>query len=242
MKYCANCGNEIKEGVKFCSKCGAEQVQSEQAGNTQPVQGAQTGNTQPVQGAQTWNTQQIREQAGTLKSKFMSDKRYKMAGIIVLGVILILILFKACSGSGSRTMEGAVETYYKAIVDKDGEDYLDIIFSDSMLKAVEKESDYTKKEMIEDLEEGLESKYDDFGKVKNIKVRDMQVAGSAQLEDLIEEIQDQTDVKVKISEMHQVEASFQYFDVDDKEWKEDEESLTVYKSGSRWYVLPSGMF
>lgn len=33
-----------------------------------------------------------------------------------------------------------------------------------------------------------------------------------------------------------------YFEVDDKEWKEDEETLIVYKSGSRWYVLPGGLF
>lgn len=24
--FCKNCGNEIKDGVKFCSKCGTEQV------------------------------------------------------------------------------------------------------------------------------------------------------------------------------------------------------------------------
>lgn len=227
----------MKEDAKFCPDCGAQQAQREQQqSDSQSVQGMQ-------QQAYSVPTKDSAAQTiETIKSKFMSDKRYKIAGVVVLGVILILILFKACSGAGSRTMEGAVEKYYKAVVAKDGEDYLDITISDSLMKAVKKESDYTTKEMIEEMEEEIESEYKDVSKVKNIEVKDIQAAGSAQLEEMMNEIKEDSGVDVKISEMHQVEASFRYYDADDKEWKEDEEDLVVYKSGSRWYVLPAGIF
>ena len=178
----------------------------------------------------------------TLKSKFMSDKRYKIGAAAVLAVIVILILFKACSGAGSRTMEGAVEKYYDAVTDKDGKDYLNITLSDSLMKAVKEKADYTTEEMEEKMEDEIESKYGDFSKVKGIEVRDMQAAGSAQLEEMMESIKKGSGVDVKISEMHQVEVSFQYLDADNEEWKEEEEDLVVYKSGSRWYVLPAGIF
>ncbi|MFL2134415.1 zinc-ribbon domain-containing protein [Desemzia sp. FAM 23990] len=35
MKYCSNCGNEIKEGAKFCNGCGANTI-SEEMPNHQP--------------------------------------------------------------------------------------------------------------------------------------------------------------------------------------------------------------
>lgn len=44
MKYCANCGAELKEGAEFCSKCGTKKGTNKKPVTGQPVNNA---NTQP---------------------------------------------------------------------------------------------------------------------------------------------------------------------------------------------------
>lgn len=46
VMFCKNCGNELKDGVKFCGKCGTLQNMSEQDILTNPaptIQTVQTG-------------------------------------------------------------------------------------------------------------------------------------------------------------------------------------------------------
>lgn len=246
MKYCGNCGCQISDEAKFCLKCGAKQ-EVQQQNYTEPEQEVQQQNyAEPEQTVQQQSYAQpdqsyIYQQPAAGTSKFLWKPAVLLVGIVLIALVLIFVLFKIFAGGGSSTMEGAVEAYYEAICDKDGEALLDITCSDSMVKALEEETGYDKEEIAEAMGESLEYSYEDYSKIKSIKIEDEEEMSKSELKAGLAEIEEETGVNVKISEMYEVEVSFKYYDTYYEEWDEDTEYLMVYKSGSGWYVFPFGM-
>lgn len=243
MKYCINCGSQLSDQDKFCTKCGAPQGAQQQS-NVQPVeQGAQQqSNAQPVeQGAQQSYTQPdqsyIYQQPVKTSGKFSAKGAALLVGIVVVALGVIYLLFQLFTG-GSGSIEKAVEEYYEAICDKDGDTLLEVTCTDSMVRALEESSGYEKDDIAYALEVAIDYSYEDFGKVRNVKVEEQDKMTKAELSQGLEEIKDETGVDVKISEMREVEVTFEYYDTYYEEWDEDTEYLIVYKSGSKWYVFP----
>lgn len=114
--FCKNCGNEVKDGEKFCSKCGT----SQQIGNTNP---SSVGNIPP----QTNNTQQIplfTQPIGSSTVSTMPPKNNKKlhliigiaAGVIALVIIVLVIALAGASGDTSSkadtfSVESVKESY-----------------------------------------------------------------------------------------------------------------------------------
>lgn len=230
MKYCINCGSQLSDKDKFCTKCGAPQGAQQQS-NVQPVeQGAQQSYTQPDQSY-------IYQQPVKTSGKFSVKGAALLVGIVVVALGVIYLLFQLFTG-GSGSIEKAVEEYYEAICDKDGDTLLEVTCTDSMVRALEESSGYEKDDIAYALEVAIEYSYEDFGKVRNVKVEEQDKMTKAELSQGLEEIKDETGVDVKISEMREVEVTFEYYDTYYEEWDEDTEYLIVYKSGSKWYVFP----
>ena len=288
MKYCINCGSQLSDQDKFCTKCGAPQgVQQNVAAVEQEVQqnpattGEQevqqnpaaveqemqqnvaaaeqetqqqnvAGVEQEVQqnpattGEQETQQQQqsyaqpdqsyIYQQPATT-AKFPAKAAILLVGIVVVALGVIYLVFQLVTG-GSGSVEKAVKEYYEAICDKDGDTLLDATCTDSMIKALEETSGYEKDDIADAMEEAVSYSYEDYGKVKDIKVEEQDKMTKAELREGLEGIKEETGVDVNISEMRQVEVTYKYYDTYYKEWNEDTEYLTVYKSGSKWYVFP----
>ena len=312
MKYCINCGSQLSDQDKFCTKCGAPQgvqqnvaaveqevqqnpattgeqevqqnpaavaqkmqqnvaaaeqetQQQNVAGVEQEVQqnpattgGQETqqqnvaGVEQEVQqnpattgGQETQQQQQsyaqpdqsyIYQQPATT-AKFPAKAAILLVGIVVVALGVIYLVFQLVTG-GSGSVEKAVKEYYEAICDKDGDTLLDATCTDSMIKALEETSGYEKDDIADAMEEAVSYSYEDYGKVKDIKVEEQDKMTKAELREGLEGIKEETGVDVNISEMRQVEVTYKYYDTYYKEWNEDTEYLTVYKSGSKWYVFP----
>ena len=288
MKYCINCGSQLSDQDKFCTKCGAPQgVQQNVAAVEQEVQQnpATTGEQEVQQnpaavaqkmqqnvaaaeqetqqqnvagveqeaqqnpattgGQETQQQQQsyaqpdqsyIYQQPATT-AKFPAKAAILLVGIVVVALGVIYLVFQLVTG-GSGSVEKAVKEYYEAICDKDGDTLLDATCTDSMIKALEETSGYEKDDIADAMEEAVSYSYEDYGKVKDIKVEEQDKMTKAELREGLEGIKEETGVDVNISEMRQVEVTYKYYDTYYKEWNEDTEYLTVYKSGSKWYVFP----
>lgn len=252
MKYCAECGCPMSDEAKFCMQCGAKQEVQQQNEVEQEVQ-QQNEVEQEVQ-QQNEVEQEVQQQSYTQpdqsyiyqqptvgKSKFEWKPQFIVVGIVVVVLILVVIVFKVVTGGGSGSMEGAIEEYYEAICDQDAEAFLEITCCDSMMKAMEEETGYSEKEMEESLEDYLDYVYEDYSEIKNIEIEDKEKMSKSELKEGLEEIEEETGVNVKISEMYEVKVSFEYYDSYYEEWDEDTDYLTVYKSGSSWYVLLGSM-
>lgn len=266
MKYCINCGSQLSDQDKFCTKCGAPQgVQQNAAAVEQEVQ--QDAATAGVQEAQQQNVavgeQEVQQDVATAgvqeaqqqqqsyaqpdqsyiyqqpatNAKFPAKAAILLVGIVVVALGVIYLVFQLVTG-GSGSVEKAVKEYYEAICDKDGDTLLDATCTDSMIKALEETSGYEKDDIADAMEEAVGYSYEDYGKVKDIKIEEQDKMTKAELREGLEGIKEETGVDVNISEMRQVEVTYKYYDTYDKEWNEDSEYLTVYKSGSKWYVFP----
>ena len=288
MKYCINCGSQLSDQDKFCTKCGAPQgVQQNVAAVEQEVQqdpattGEQEVQQNPAAVAQkmqqnvaaaeqetqqqnvagveqevqqnpaTTGGQEIQQQQQSYAqpdqsyiyqqpattAKFPAKAAILLVGIVVVALGVIYLVFQLVTG-GSGSVEKAVKEYYEAICDKDGDTLLDATCTDSMIKALEETSGYEKDDIADAMEEAVSYSYEDYGKVKDIKVEEQDKMTKAELREGLEGIKEETGVDVNISEMRQVEVTYKYYDTYFKEWNEDTEYLTVYKSGSKWYVFP----
>lgn len=288
MKYCINCGSQLSDQDKFCTKCGAPQgvqqnvvaveqevqqnpattgeqeVQQNPAAVAQEMQQNVAAAEQETQqqnvasvgqevqqnpattgGQETQQQQQsyaqpdqsyIYQQPATT-AKFPAKAAILLVGIVVVALGVIYLVFQLVTG-GSGSVEKAVKEYYEAICDKDGDTLLDATCTDSMIKALEETSGYEKDDIADAMEEAVSYSYEDYGKVKDIKVEEQDKMTKAELREGLEGIKEETGVDVNISEMRQVEVTYKYYDTYYKEWNEDTEYLTVYKSGSKWYVFP----
>ena len=239
MKFCSNCGTQLEDSVKFCGGCGAAQEVAQPQQNftyEQPV-----ANTQPAQSNGGFN--------GVIeKGKKITGGKIWLLPVALVAVIFVvwfvIFFFRTIIGSGAATMTGAVKNYYKAMEDLDAKDYINATMSNSMLKAIKESEDMTKKEIIEEMEEDFEDLEDWYGddyeiKYKNIKIKDKDKLDKDDIEDFVDMIEDETDVKVSIQKMYEVEVSYREWDYYDEEWNKEETTLILYKSAGNWYVMDS---
>ena len=248
MKFCSNCGTQLEDAVKFCGTCGAKQpdVQPQPQVQSQPQVQPQQVYSQPYGTAQPAANATGESFMGKVK-KFIKGHIWVIPVAAVASVFLIWLVvffFRSVVGSGSITMKGAVKAYYNAEADMNAKKYINATMSNTMLKAVKESEDMTKKELIEQMEEMYEYREAWYGddyevKYRRIKIEDKDYYDRDDVRDMIEEIEDETDVKVSIQKICEVEVSYERWDCSIEEWKDGETVLTLYKSAGNWYVMPN---
>lgn len=268
MKFCSKCGAQLNDTDKFCQNCGTpvpDAFSQSAAYGAQPGAGGQQ-TYQPGQqmyqpGQQAYQPEQQMYQPGQQayqpgqqtyqpgqqtyqsygqqvqakpKKKFPFPIVIGAAALIIIAVCLIVIF----TGSGSLTMNGAVKSYYKALQKESGKAYIEATCSPSMIKALEKELGISKSKLIKKMDSGMSYLVDEGVKYRNFEITDKEKYDKDEIKEGIDDIKDETGVRVKISQMYDITVEFEMWDPDYEEWDSDEEDLTVYKSGGKWFVMP----
>lgn len=244
MKFCSNCGTQLEDANKFCGICGAKQPDVQPQPQIQPqVQ------PQPQAYAQPYGAPQAAPAAPSENKlkKLLKGKVWIIPVAAVASIFLIwfiVFFFRSMVGSGSVTMKGAVKAYYDAEADMNAKKYVNATMSNSMLKAFKESQDMTKKELVEQIEEMYEYREAWYGedyevKYRRIKIEDKEYYDRDDVKDMVEEIKDETDVKVSIQKICEVEISYERWDSNSEEWEDGEATLTLYKSAGNWYVMPN---
>ena len=138
--FCRNCGTQLKEGAKFCPKCGTPV--SSTAGNGFNGSGV----PHEKQGARTQTTYHY--QSSTAKKE--SRIPFFLIGVIVILVAAVVIIFRACSGGGYKKV---IKTYMEGNQELDAEKMLSV-FPPQILDAIEDEG-YDREEIAEQFEQTI---------------------------------------------------------------------------------------
>jgi len=88
---CSNCGNELKEGAKFCNKCGTSQKAAEPAASAQPPEAA----PKPDGAAKAASSQAGAARAQSRAIQHLNPKNKKLV-LIAAGVCAVLVLALVC--------------------------------------------------------------------------------------------------------------------------------------------------
>ena len=250
MKFCSNCGTQLEDSVKFCSACGFRQpdnavqqnepVPSDMPKYTSPYSSSAPAANNSTYSAPVNNTPS--ENTAVAKAKGFIQGKIWLIPVAAVAVIFLVwftvFFFRSVVGSGSLTMNGAVKAYYEAYEAKDGKKLVDATLSNSMLKALKESEDMTKKEIIEEYDDIFDTYSSSYQfKFKNIKITDKEKYDRSDIKDLIEDIEDETDVRVSIQKAYEVEVSFKQWNNYTEEWTKTDATLVVYKSAGNWYVL-----
>lgn len=233
MKFCSNCGTQLEDSVKFCGGCGA----------AQNVAGAQTQNFTYEQPAAA----QPAQSGGVMdKIKKITGGKIWLLPVAAVAVIFVIwfviFFFRSVIGSGALTQKGAIKAYFKAYEDEDAKDLINATMSNSMKKAICEAGNMDKEDLIDEAEDTFDGYKDWYGddyeiKYKNIKIKDVDKFDRDDIDDVLDAIEDETDVKVRIQKMCEVEVSYRVWDYDEEEWVKSEETLVLYKSAGNWYVM-----
>ncbi len=243
MKFCSNCGTQLEDSTKFCSTCGAKQPEVQPQPQVQPQAAPQYTYAQP------YGTPQAAQASAPAENKFKKLIKGKVWLIPVAAVAsifiiwLLVFIFRSVVGSGSVTMKGAVKAYYEAEAKLDAKKYINATMSNSMLKAYKESEDMTKRELIEDLQDSFDLVVEYYGddyevKYRRIKIEDKDYYDRDDVKDVVENIEDETDVKVSIQKICEVEVSYEKWNYRTEEWEDGETDLILYKSAGNWYVMP----
>jgi hypothetical protein len=111
-----------------------------------------------------------------------------------------------------------------------------------MKKAICEAGNMDKEDLIDEAEDTFDGYKDWYGddyeiKYKNIKIKDVDKFDRDDIDDVLDAIEDETDVKVRIQKMCEVEVSYRMWDYNEEEWVKSEETLVLYKSAGNWYVM-----
>lgn len=113
MRFCTQCGNEIKAMDKFCNKCGA-------AVKSDSEKIIENKSIEEYSGV---------EHTGDESAKINVKSTHKVIAVFTVAIVLIIAivgLFTSVSALKGRGINGTINDYIEAISDADGEDLLEL--------------------------------------------------------------------------------------------------------------------
>lgn len=179
--FCKNCGNEIKDGVKFCGKCGV-QVKAEFVSKTEE---SSNGNQEDIKtNDEVLNSQNIED-----KKLTASDVIIGSIGIIIpIAVLIVIIILIVNFVNGFKfsiemVQEGSPTFYTEHRTEEDkelGELYLETFSDVEIGEVLEYCFDNTQWKYKENVNDGLGGKWDiveftgtyidDYGTTQNVRI------------------------------------------------------------------------
>lgn len=240
--YCQNCGNQLREGTKFCPKCGAPVPQLQGKGTTYNHPSGRNGNA----GGSTPGGRPAGavSPGGNISGGAMTAEKkrkvpvFAIGAIVILAIVVLFILNTLFGGSYKTPIKNLVEGVEK----QDGKQIMKA-FPDEVLDLIEEETGYDRDEMAEELE-------DSFSNLAGIDLTDVDYEIDYEIEDAfdlsereVREIEDdlaERDLVLEIEAGKEVEVTLtgRVKDGESNTEAKSEETLTieVIKVGGNWYV------
>ena len=164
----------------------------------------------------------------------------KLIGIVAAVVVVLFVAFKLLFGGGGGPEKSATK-FVDSIFKGDGKAIVNMI-PDKVIEEIMDEEDMTKKEMIEELNDGLEYIKDDMDDMYDkwsvkCKVLDTEDFSKRELRDLADRYEDSYDIDVKAAKTVSVKATLKA----DGETDSNTMDIVMIKVGGKWYLEYSGI-
>ena len=208
--FCKNCGTQLKEGAKFCPKCGTPAANVNTGGNG----GGYQGGASPVQP--------------------QKKPPYLAIGLIaiVVGVVIVLavVLGKSVFGKG---YEKPIKTMVKGVEEQDGR-VISSVFPEKTVEAMEDELGFDKKDF-----EYIFSRKDWENKDVKVKyeIEYNKKLDKDAIEDIEDEIKKELDIREDISAARELDVTMTVY-VDGDEEDDNDTTIEVIKVDGNWYINP----
>lgn len=159
----------------------------------------------------------------------------KLIGIVAAVVVVLFVAFKLLFGGGGGPEKSATK-FVDSIFKGDGKAIVNMI-PDKVIEEIMDEEDMTKKEMIEELNDGLEYIKDDMDDMYDkwsvkCKVLDTEDMSKRELRDLADRYEDRYDIDVKAAKTVSVKATLKA----DGETDSNTMDIVMIKVGGKWYL------
>ena len=159
----------------------------------------------------------------------------KLIGIVAAVVVVLFVAFKLLFGGGGGPEKSATK-FVDSIFKGDGKAIVNMI-PDKVVEEIMDEEDMTKKEMIEELNDGLEYIKDDMDDMYDkwsvkCKVLDTEDFSKRELRDLADRYEDSYDIDVKAAKTVSVKATLKA----DGETDSNTMDIVMIKVGGKWYL------
>lgn len=171
-------------------------------------------------------------QQGQGAKKPVNGKKIGIIAGIAVALVLAIVFVIKFTGPGAPTQKAALKSYIKAVLDQDVDALIDAYLPKKLWDGIKKEYGN------DDIKDGMEyllSWCDDIDDVRKIKITDKDKANRSEIKDFEDNIKDELNVKIKISGL--VRVKFKYEAKKDGEWEESIGTLTLYKTGGKWFVM-----
>ncbi len=225
--FCRNCGAQLKEGAKFCPKCGTPVTQTQStAGQQYDVQPGQDLREGPgLSGA-----------AGVKKTK--KAPAFAIGAVIIL-VIAVILIVRACAGGGGY--EKPIRNLMEGIENRDIDQLLKA-FPDEMF---EDDNENERDEIAEEIENAFNYS------IGSVHLFDIDYKLSYEIDDEfdlsdreVKEIEDQfegEDIDVTVKAGKEVDLTMT-ISIEALDYEGDQQmTLEVIKIGGSWYINPFSM-
>ena len=250
--YCQNCGNQLREGTKFCPKCGSPVTKSAadqdgansslagDAGNEARVRGG-SANLGGMNGGSGLSGKMPNGGSGSGGQTATGNKRkvpiFAIGAIAIVTVVVIFVLKAFQGGSYETPIKNMVEGTEKL----DGKQIMKAL-PDEAIELIEEEMGYSLDEMAEELE-------DSFSNIMGVDLTEIDF-------ELDYEIEDEFDLSEREIAEIEDELAEEGLELDIKKGKKVELKLTgtvegeelerdmtlqVIKVGGSWYINPDSM-
>lgn len=228
--FCANCGNQIADGAKFCASCGAATEAAPQ--NEAPAQQAAPQQFTPTQ--QYAPAQQSAPKAS-------SDKKI---GMIAAGIVAVIVVILAVLIFGGRGPKATANKFLKATFNGNAKQVVSVMPKKLVKAMIEDDYHGDKKDMLEDLDDSLDEMLDYFDEMDlkyKFKITDIDKLDKDETEEYEEDLNSgyDTNIKIKKTKVVTVEMTVKSKELDQKE--KTEFDIIVGKIGSSWYVVYSDL-
>lgn len=220
--FCGNCGTSNQDGAAFCANCGAPLVSNAQPVNAQPEY------AQPAFAPEYAQPGYAPEYAPEY-TPAAPKKNLKpiIIGVAVAAVAIILLIVLLGGGNGYGSAEDA------ALAAVEGAATLDIDKATSAMHPDMYDDDDVK-ELEESLEDA-EEMYDSMGiSVDDFEVSKVKDIDEDEYDDYEDEIKDEFDIDVEITDMKKVTVSY-LIEYNGGEQK-NSQTVTVMEIDGDWYV------
>ncbi len=236
--FCSKCGNQMPDGAKFCSACGAvnEAAQAPEAPAAPQQQAAPQYNPvqPPVQPQQPKHVHAAPKASSNTK-----------VGMIAAGILAIIVVVLAVIIFGGRGPKATANQFLKGTFKGNANQIVKLMPKKQIKAMIEEDYHGDKDDMLEELDDRLDDMLDMLNEsdIKyKYKITDIDKLDRDDTEDCEDELNAAYDTNIKVKKAKVVTAEITFRNKEFDEKYEEKIEITVGKIGSSWYILNTDFY